>query len=192
MPRTHYETLGVPHTATDDEIVRAYRELALKYHPDRGGDAGRFSEIALAKEVLSDESRRWFYDWELTQAEPTEPSSPRHSPSSSTKVGSPPPSPDAFNWYASQPPPPPHHTWTDQRKAPSASQPAAAPPQRGPHQSRSVGLMIPGIILLLLFSVATRGGVGAVVSVGLIDSLHRPGRGDCDNGSRRDRIIGAR
>lgn len=68
MPTTrdYYEILGVSKTASDDEIKRAYRRLAMKYHPDRNpGDAeaeAQFKECAEAYEVLSDNNRRQVYD----------------------------------------------------------------------------------------------------------------------------------
>lgn len=61
-----YATLGVPKTATADEIKKAYRTLALKYHPDRneGNRAAeeKFKEISAAYSVLGDESKRRQYD----------------------------------------------------------------------------------------------------------------------------------
>ncbi|ABC81065.1 DnaJ C-terminal domain-containing protein [Anaeromyxobacter dehalogenans] len=67
MPeRDLYEIIGVPRTATHDEIKRAYRKLARKYHPDvnPGNKAAeeRFKEVTAAFEVLSDEKRRKLYD----------------------------------------------------------------------------------------------------------------------------------
>ena len=62
----YYEILGVPKTATADEIKKAYRTLAFKYHPDRNpGDAAaeeKFKQISAAYDVLSDESKRRNYD----------------------------------------------------------------------------------------------------------------------------------
>lgn len=62
----HYSILGVPHTASAEEIRAAYRKLALKLHPDRNpGDAAaeaRFKEISQAYTVLSDERARAAYD----------------------------------------------------------------------------------------------------------------------------------
>lgn len=50
---THYETLGVASSATDEEIRTAYRRLAMKFHPDReGGDPTRFDAIKKAYEAL--------------------------------------------------------------------------------------------------------------------------------------------
>lgn len=68
MPTTreYYEILGVSKDATDDQIKRAYRRLAMKYHPDRNPDAdeaeAKFKECAAAYEVLSDRERRSTYD----------------------------------------------------------------------------------------------------------------------------------
>ncbi len=62
-----YEVLGVSRTATDPEIKKAYRRLAMKYHPDRnqGGDKAteeKFKKATMAYEVLSDQAKRRAYD----------------------------------------------------------------------------------------------------------------------------------
>lgn len=61
--RDYYEVLGVPKTATADDIKKAFRKLALEHHPDRhGGDDSKFKEINEAYEVLKDEKKRSAYD----------------------------------------------------------------------------------------------------------------------------------
>ncbi|MFI5240183.1 MAG: molecular chaperone DnaJ [Candidatus Saccharimonadia bacterium] len=59
----YYDILGVSKSATDAEIKRAYRKLALQYHPDKtGGDDTKFKQIGEAYEVLSDTQKRASYD----------------------------------------------------------------------------------------------------------------------------------
>lgn len=58
----HYSTLGVPKTASADEIKRAYRRLASQHHPDKGGDVKKFQEIEQAYRILSDPAQRQQYD----------------------------------------------------------------------------------------------------------------------------------
>lgn len=57
-----YEVLGVPKDATADEIKKAYRKLAAKHHPDRGGDKEEFQRIQEAYSVLKDAELRHRYD----------------------------------------------------------------------------------------------------------------------------------
>ena len=64
--RDYYEVLGVAKNATKDEIKKAYRKLAIKYHPDKNpGDKEaeeKFKEAAEAYDVLSDDTKRQRYD----------------------------------------------------------------------------------------------------------------------------------
>ncbi|PTU32771.1 DnaJ C-terminal domain-containing protein [Stenotrophobium rhamnosiphilum] len=63
--KDYYKILGVPRTATADEIKRAYRKLAREFHPDKNkakGAEDKFKEINEANEVLGDEKKRQAYD----------------------------------------------------------------------------------------------------------------------------------
>src|SRR3954447_16408506 len=66
--RDYYEVLGITRTANGEEIKRAYRRLAMKYHPDRHDGEGKaaaeasFKECAEAYEILSDDTKRRRYD----------------------------------------------------------------------------------------------------------------------------------
>ena len=65
--RDYYEVLGVSKSASADEIKKAYRRLAMKYHPDRNKDdpettAKQFKEAKEAYEVLKDDDKRSTYD----------------------------------------------------------------------------------------------------------------------------------
>lgn len=63
--RDYYEILGIPRNATDEEIKRAFRKLAFKYHPDHNRDdraEERFKEINEAYEILSDTNKRTAYN----------------------------------------------------------------------------------------------------------------------------------
>lgn len=70
MPN-YYEILGVPHNATEDEIRKAYRRLALRFHPDKNRDDStdeatrKFREISEAYEILSDTQKRRQYDMQF-------------------------------------------------------------------------------------------------------------------------------
>ncbi|GMT14297.1 hypothetical protein PFISCL1PPCAC_5594 [Pristionchus fissidentatus] len=65
--KNYYEVLGLTKNASQEEIKRAYRSLALKYHPDKNNDVdaeAKFKEIAVAFEILSDDESRRKYDRE--------------------------------------------------------------------------------------------------------------------------------
>ena len=60
----YYETLGVNEGADQDEIKKAYKKLAMKHHPDRGGDEKTFQSISQAYDTLGDAAKRQQYDHE--------------------------------------------------------------------------------------------------------------------------------
>uniref|UniRef100_A0A7N8YPC8 DnaJ heat shock protein family (Hsp40) member B5 n=1 Tax=Mastacembelus armatus TaxID=205130 RepID=A0A7N8YPC8_9TELE len=65
MGKDYYKTLGIPKGSNEEEIKKAYRRMALRFHPDKNKDANaeeKFKEIAEAYEVLSDPKKRVIYD----------------------------------------------------------------------------------------------------------------------------------
>ena len=58
----YYQILGINENASQDEIKQAYKKLAMKNHPDRGGDTKKFQEISQAYDTLGDEQKRQQYD----------------------------------------------------------------------------------------------------------------------------------
>ena len=68
--RDYYEVLGVDKSASESEIKKAYRKMAIKYHPDKNPNdvelaTQKFNEISEAFEVLSDTQKRKQYDFLL-------------------------------------------------------------------------------------------------------------------------------
>ena len=72
MSQNHYQVLGVPANAPAADIKRAYRQLVVRYHPDKhGGDVryeDQFKAVAAAYGILSDPGKRATYDFQLAQA----------------------------------------------------------------------------------------------------------------------------
>ncbi|MFH1582147.1 MAG: molecular chaperone DnaJ [bacterium] len=60
--KDYYEVLGVSRDASQDDVKKAYRKLAHKYHPDKGGDEKKFKEINEAYQTLSNQEKRTQYD----------------------------------------------------------------------------------------------------------------------------------
>jgi DnaJ-class molecular chaperone len=58
----YYSTLGLKRGASEEEIKKAYRKLAMQHHPDRGGDQNKFKEISTAYEALSDPEKKRIID----------------------------------------------------------------------------------------------------------------------------------
>jgi DnaJ family protein A protein 2 len=58
----YYDVLGVDKSKSCGEIKKAFRKMALKHHPDRGGDAELFKKMTEAADVLTDEDKRALYD----------------------------------------------------------------------------------------------------------------------------------
>jgi len=66
MNKDYYEILGVDRNASDSDIKKAYRKMAVKYHPDKNPDdksaEGKFIEASEAYEILSDSTKKQQYD----------------------------------------------------------------------------------------------------------------------------------
>ena len=62
--KNYYRILGISENANLNQIKKAYRKLALKHHPDRGGDENKFKELSEAYEVLSDETKKLISLWQ--------------------------------------------------------------------------------------------------------------------------------
>src|SRR3989338_11256053 len=62
MTKDYYKILGIAKGASEEDVKKAYRKLAHKFHPDKGGDAGRFKEISEAYQILSSRDKRAQYD----------------------------------------------------------------------------------------------------------------------------------
>ena len=60
--KNYYDVLGVNEQSTSAEITRAFKELAKKHHPDRGGDESKFKEINEAHDTLKNSQKRHDYD----------------------------------------------------------------------------------------------------------------------------------
>lgn len=60
--KDYYQILGIDRSASDDDIKRAYRKMASKHHPDKGGDKVAFQDVQEAYDTLSDPNKRQFYD----------------------------------------------------------------------------------------------------------------------------------
>lgn len=58
----YYSVLGLKRGASSEEIKKAYRSLAMKHHPDRGGDEKKFKEISAAYDILSDPEKKQIFD----------------------------------------------------------------------------------------------------------------------------------
>lgn len=90
--RTYYAVLGVSRSATAKEIKSAYRKAARSAHPDQGGSAELFHDVAVAYEMLSDPERRRRYDRTLGIEDPL----PDARPASAARRQPQPPAPEVY------------------------------------------------------------------------------------------------
>ena len=63
--KNYYDVLGVNEQSTSADITKAFKDLAKKHHPDRGGDEAKFKEINEAHNTLKDSQKRHDYDLSL-------------------------------------------------------------------------------------------------------------------------------
>ncbi len=70
--KDYYKILGVPKTASDDEVKKAYRKQAMQHHPDRGGDEKTFKEVNEAYEILSNKDKRNLVDQGIDPLNPNQ------------------------------------------------------------------------------------------------------------------------
>jgi curved DNA-binding protein len=68
----YYSSLGLKRGASGDDIKKAYRSMAMKHHPDRGGDEKKFKEISAAYDVLSDPQKKQMYDMGMDPNQPNQ------------------------------------------------------------------------------------------------------------------------
>lgn len=102
MPQTYYEILGIPNSATNEEIEAAFKSKASEVHPDRISSANpylrnvaseAFKSLSEAKSVLLDAGKRQKYDAELVYSRASSASSPPGTPSSTAAPNTPAPAP---------------------------------------------------------------------------------------------------
>ena len=55
---THYDTLGVSQSASDQDIKKAFKKLAMQHHPDKGGDSAKFQQINEAYDSIKTAEKR--------------------------------------------------------------------------------------------------------------------------------------
>lgn len=70
--KDYYGILGVPKTASAEDIKKAFRKAAMKHHPDRGGDPVKFKEISEANDILSDKEKRMMVDQGIDPLNPNQ------------------------------------------------------------------------------------------------------------------------
>jgi len=102
---TYYDVLGVSPTSNQQEIKAAYRRLALKSHPDRGGDPALFNLVQQAYECLSDPRRRREYDQQYLLENERAQAGSSTGPAQARATYSPPPPPRPQGARPSPPPP---------------------------------------------------------------------------------------
>ena len=65
----YYSILGVPRTASEADLKKAYKKASMQHHPDRGGNAEKFKEVSEAYTTLKDPQKRQQYDLDVMTSE---------------------------------------------------------------------------------------------------------------------------